>query len=237
VNVGYVIRMDFVDVDPDDIQRPPTIDEVADVFSVPVMSFVWQDSLQELAVPSTESSSSGGLAIVDTVAISYVLWRNPDDHSDPVNLADLSDVERASLAEPPVRPLPDWFVAQRELMRYPMLWESVMTTRAAHSGHETPESTLVDHANYIVTNTFRDQRVVGGLPGVLDSPVSVRHIQYGSVRVDGVDVPGMRIDTDPHVYAVGADLGDRILTAVVARDHLEYVTVAFETRQPSASRD
>lgn len=95
---------------------------------------------------------------------------------------------------------------------------------------QTPESTLVGHVNHIVTNTFREQRVVGGSPGELVSPATERHIEYVTVRIDGADVSGMRIDTDSDVYAVGVALGDRILTAVVARDHLPYVTVAFAKR-------
>jgi len=48
-------------------------------------------------------------------------------------------------------------------------------------------------------------------------PVSERHIEPVNVLIDGIEVPGLHIDTDPHVYAVGADLRDRVLTAVVAR--------------------
>ena len=48
--------------------------------------------------------------------------------------------------------------------------------------------------------------------------------------IDGIEVPGLHIDTDPHVYAVGTDLRDRVLTVVVAREHLPYIVLAFETR-------
>ncbi|TXN28137.1 hypothetical protein [Lacisediminihabitans profunda] len=111
-----------------------------------------------------------------------------------------------------------------------------MTTRVQNLPWQTPQSTLVDHANHVLTNTFREERVRGGFPGELDSPVTERHIDYVAVSVDGIDVPGMRIDTDPHVFAVGAALGDRILTAVVARDHLQFVTLAFVTRSGRGSR-
>ena len=221
--------MHFADIDPKDIPPPPTVDEVARLFSVPMMSFVAQPSLQELAVGTTASSSNGGAMTLDSVSLTYTLWLNPLDRNDPVNLADLSDSEREALDAPPVRPLPKWMMERRELMRYPMLWEAVLTTRKSDAEWQTPESTLVGHVNHVVMNTFREQRVVGGIPGELDSPVTERHIQPGTVPVDGVDVPAMRIDTDPHVYAVGADLGDRILTAVVARDHLSSVTMAFVT--------
>jgi hypothetical protein len=60
-------------------------------------------------------------------------------------------------------------------------------------------------------------------------PLSEQHIEYVNVLVDRADVPGMRIDTDRDVYVVGAALNDRIVTAVVARDHLPYVTVAIAT--------
>ncbi|WP_167046741.1 hypothetical protein [Salinibacterium sp. ZJ454] len=218
------------DREPDDFPPPPTVDEVASVFTVPVMSFIPQPSLEERGVVTTGSSSNGGEMTLDSVAISYTLWRNPLDHTDPANLADLSDFEREALDTAPVSPQPDWFMEQRELMRYPMLGEAVMTTRVRDAEWQTPESTLVGHVNYILMNQFREQRVVGGFPGVLDSPVTERHIEPATVPIDEVEVPGMRIDTDPHVYAVGADLGDRILTAVIARDDLSHVTLAFVTR-------
>jgi hypothetical protein len=137
------------------------------------------------------------------VSISYTLWRIPDDHDDPANLVVLSESERDALDTVPARPLPDWLMMQREMMRYPALWEAVMTTRVLDAEWQTPETTLVGHVNHILMNTFREQRVVGGFPGKLDSPVTERHIEHAAVTVDGCDLPGMRIDTDPDVYAVG----------------------------------
>ncbi len=54
-------------------------------------------------------------------------------------------------------------------------------------------------------NQFREQRVVGGIPGELDSPVTERHIESVTLPIDGVDVPAMRIDSDPHVYALAGN--------------------------------
>jgi hypothetical protein len=218
------------DRNPEDFPPPPTVDEVASLFTVPVMSFIPQPSLEELGVGTTSSSSNGGPTTIDNVSISYTLWRNPGNRKDPANLAVLSDVDREALDTVPVRALPAWLMVGRERMRYPALWEAVMTTRVLDTHWQTPESTLVDHVNHIMTNTFREQGVVGGFPGELDAPVTEEHIEHVTVLVDGAEVPGMRIDTDPNVYAVGAALGDRILTAVVSRDHLPYVTVAFATR-------
>jgi len=222
--------MHFADIDPMDVPPPPTVDTAAAVFGAPVIGFVTQPSLSEFGVATSGSSTNGGPVVPDSLSISYTLWRNPQDHDDPVNLAELSGFERDSLEEEPVRPLPAWMLEFRRLARYPSLWEAVMTTRVRDPAWQTPTSVLVAHTNYVLTNTFRDQRVVGGVTGELDSPVAEHHLERASVSLDGIDVPGWRIDTDPHVYSVGADLGDRILTAVVARDHLPQVILAFETR-------
>jgi hypothetical protein len=222
--------MHFADREPMDIPPPPTVDTAAENFGAPVIGFLPQPSLSELGVGTVGSSTGGSPLTPESVAISYTLWRNPQDLNDPANLADLPGREHESLEQEPVNPLPDWILEPRRLARYPSLWEAAMTTRVLVAEGQTPESVLVEHTNHILRNTFREQRVVGELPGVLDSPVAERHIEYVSVLVDGANVPGLQIDSDPHVYSVGADLGDRILTAVVARDYLPYVTLAFQTR-------
>lgn len=44
-------------------------------------------------------------------------------------------------------------------------------------------------------------------------------------------MPGVRIDTDPNVLAVGADLGPSgVLTAVIEHAYLPFVTLAFAQR-------
>jgi hypothetical protein len=227
--------MHFADIDPMDIPPPPSVDTAADLFGAPVIGFLAQPSLTENGVSTVGSSTDGGPATLDSLSISYTLWRNPRNHDDPVNLANLSSLERDSLEEEPVRRLPAWILEFRRLARYPSLWEAVMTTRVTDPAQQTAAAVLVAHTNYVLTNTFRDQRVVGGVPGELDSPVAEHHLERVSVVIDGIDVPGWRIDTDPHVYSVGAGLGDRILTAVVARDHLPSVEVAFQTRTPAGS--
>jgi len=221
--------MYFSERAPEDFPAPPTIAKVVAEFRVPVMSFVSQPAVEVRSVSTTGSSMNGEPTLLTSVSLSYTFWQVPGDHADPVNLADLPAVDLAALDAPPIRPLPAWMMAQRELMRYPMLWEAVMTTRPSDDGSQTLESTLVDHLNYVVMNTFRKQRTVGGFPGELDSPATKKHIEHTSVRVDGADLPGIRLDTDPHVYGVGVALSDRILTAVIARDHLADITIAFET--------
>jgi hypothetical protein len=54
--------------------------------------------------------------------------------------------------------------------------------------------------------------------------------------VNGETVEGVCIDTDPHVYVVGADLGDRMLIAVFDRDALPYLQIAFTDRGAPAAQ-
>jgi hypothetical protein len=214
----------FVDhsMRPEDIPEPPTPGGVARDFPVPLLTLVEQPRIEEFGV-STMSDGQG-----QSATLTYTFWRNPDDHADPANLSD----PPIELGEP-VGPLPDWILRARDRMRFPMLWEVVRTThtRERTQPWQTPERMLVDHANYILMNTFREERMRGDFPGELDGRMSEAAIERGiPVSLDGADVPGLRIDTDPHVFALGADLGDSILTAVLPRDYLGLVDFTFRTR-------
>lgn len=214
----------FVDhsIRPEDIPEPATPDGVARAFPVPLLTLTEQTSIEEYGV-STMSDGQG-----QSATLSYTFWRNPLDHDDPANLSD----PPIELGEP-VGPLPDWLLRARDRMRFPMLWEIVRTTHTSERTQpwHTPERALVDHANYVLMNTFREERMRGEFPGELDGRVTEPAIERGiPVSLDGADVPGMRIDTDPHVFALAADFGDRILTAVLPRDYLGLVDFTFRTR-------
>ncbi|WP_395640306.1 hypothetical protein [Pseudolysinimonas sp.] len=216
---------------PADIPPPPTADDVARRFGVPLLTFRAQESLEESGVGTVAIGD-----VVTEVALSFTLWRNPGRRDDPRNLAELSDELRASLDAEPPKPLPEWMLAARERMRYPTLWEAVRTTRVG-AGVQladeqlTAELVLLRHVDYVLMNTFRDERVRGGFPGQLLGPPTAKAIESGvPVSIDGTDVDGIRLDTDAHVYALAADLGDRILTAVIPRDELPYVRLEFATR-------
>jgi hypothetical protein len=224
--------MRFVDPEPEDIPQPPTVRDAARQFGSPVLSFVSQPSLTELGVSTVGTSLGGGDPRLESLAITFTVWRNPDDRNDPTNLADLTAQERSALDQAASRTLPDWLIERNKLYHYPAAWEAVMTTRKLGEPWQSPQSVLVAHTNHVLMNTFREERVVGSRPGVLDSAVRESHIEPSDVVVDGRAVKGMRIDTDPHVYAVGADLGDRVLTAVTARDFLPYITFQFATYGP-----
>jgi len=218
---------------PEDFPAPPTPDEVTRDFTGPLYTLEPQASVEEVGI-SVGSQTSNGRPVLEEATVNYVLWRNPADRSDPANLADISDEMRAQLDAPPLFPLPEWMTRITERMRYPWLWDAVRTTRAVRGFEDawrTPEFILVEHVNYILMNTFRDERVVGSAPGELLGRVSERAVEHGApVRIDGVEVAGIRIDTDAHVLGVGVALGDRTLTAVFPREHLPYFDLAFVAR-------
>jgi hypothetical protein len=224
--------MFVVDPGPSEEFELPTPDEVTARFGGPLFALTPQPSIEELGV-STVSTTSEGWTHLESASLSYALWRNPDDRSDPVNLADLDDDLRAELDGPPRRPLPDSLMKVREQMRHPMLWEAVRTTVPLDPDGPwaTPEQALVQHLEYVLINQFRNERVRGGLPGDLLGPVTEPAVEHGvPVLVDGVARDGMRVDTDALVVGLGVAFEDRVLTAVFARAELPYLETTFITR-------
>ncbi|MCS5713747.1 hypothetical protein NVV95_04175 [Herbiconiux sp. CPCC 205716] len=204
-------------------------------FPGPVMGLAPQPALDDVHLESIESSDG-----YRAVSISYTLWRNPADHSDPVNLADLDPKQLRALEQPSPHPRPTWLLELVERMHYPLLWEAVRT-----SWHETPSERtappllLAAHTRHILTNRFRREM---GLPSgpiaparspLLSGERAVR--ARPPVEVDGSPRPALEIDTDPLVYALSVELSPRsTLSAVIPRSELPHVTLAFATRTPPA---
>lgn len=66
---------------------------------IPVMGLAPQPSLEDTdSVGVTYGQDDRGYNEM-TASITYTLWRNPDDRSDPVNLADLNEKTRRSIEE------------------------------------------------------------------------------------------------------------------------------------------
>ncbi|NLP85878.1 hypothetical protein HF576_18770 [Microbacterium sp. CFH 90308] len=204
----------------------------------PLMGLVPQPAIEDVDRPGImESTGSAGRSQL-AVSFSYTFWRNPDDRADPVNLKDLEPEEQASIETVPPWPRPAWLIEAVEMMRYPRLWEAVRTCWSRDvSEYTTLQRQLVDHTNHILTNQFREE--LGLAPGPTeDGAWMVRLSSVNTaarLEIDGVDVPAVEIDTDPFVYAVGAQLRpDVVTTVVIARDHLPYVRLALHTRTPAA---
>jgi len=174
------------------------------------------------------------LAQACEASISYTLWRNPAEPGDPVNLAEPDRRQRPASAEEPPWPRPRWLVEQVRRMRYPMLWECVRTHwRGRPRAGDSAPALLVAHVNDVLVNRSPPTWGMGDhAPHDRTDPVDQRCVEPGvPVLVDGTVRDGFRIDTDPQVYGLGVDLGGHtVLTAVIPRDALTYVEVAFAAR-------
>jgi hypothetical protein len=167
------------------------------------------------------------------VGLTYAVFRNPAERSDPANLADVDDAAREALEQRPSWPLPAWYLRQLDLQRYPMLWEAIRTSWHRDAGEQSIDEALVDHTNYVLMNQFRVQRGLDGSFGSLPPApdVTAASVQRGAtLRVDGVDRPAVRIDTDPHVFAIGVPVDDTLVTVVINRDELQHLALEVVTR-------
>ena len=220
---------------PMDFPPPPTVDEITAQMNRPLWVLADQESIEE-AGAGHGSQTVDGVLQVETVALSYVLWRYPADRADPRNLRELTPEERAGLEMEPVGPLPEWIIEARDRMRYPLLWEGVRTTHFVEGTPRPVEDVLAEHMNHILMNVFQNERVVGGFPGELTNRVETGSSSTGRrILLDGEEIEGMCVDTDPHVLGLGAVIGTGILTAAIPRDYLPYLRLEFITRPvPSA---
>ena len=204
---------------------------------IPVAGLVAQRHLEDLGVTGMSSEHSGlGEAPTTraTVSRSYLVWRNPDDRSDPANLRELDEATRRALEQKPPWPRPAWILRRAEQLRHPMLGDAVHTNWTAPDSEPwTVVDDLVQHVNYILNNHFRDEY------GSQDASrwnvvVDARHVQKGyDVVIDGEARSGIVIDTNPHVLGVGVEFeAHRTMTAVVPRDELASLRLEFDSDVP-----
>jgi hypothetical protein len=206
--------------------------------SFPVMGLTPQPAAEDIdAIAIAGAYGTTGQSQF-AVSISYVLWRNPVNRNDPVNLAELDEEQRAALEAEPPWPRPAWLTQYVGMMRYPQLWEAVRTSWSRDtSEHTTVPRQLVDHGNHILRNQFRAQLGLEAGPVHDDGDWEIRESAVNpsaTLEIDGVPLPAWEIDTDPFVYAIGAQVSaDVVTTVVIARDHLALVRVSLTTRNPA----
>jgi len=169
------------------ISAPPTTAQRIAAFPAPVAGFIAQPHLELLPLASEWSSGNGEGALTErSVTLSYTFWRNPSNRDDPGNLRDLDEATRAALAAPPVRPLPPQLEEARQRMRFPMVWNAIRTTIVSR-GMDLPNlgMALIDHATYILMNTFRDTRKApakaapSSHPSTVSGAPRTEHLQPG----------------------------------------------------------
>ncbi|TQK20609.1 hypothetical protein FBY40_3147 [Microbacterium sp. SLBN-154] len=199
----------------------------------PVMQLAPQPALTRMPMTGFAETTGPGGRTQQSVVFSYTLWRYPEDHSDPRNELELDAATRRAIDEEPPWGRPAWLIEQAQLFRYPTVWEAVSTTWHADPSapDASPESQLVHHMNHVLRNRFREEL---GLPAgpAEDRSWQVREsgVVPGTVRVDGRDVDGITVDTDPFVIGTGFRVDRQVVcTVVLARDDLPFIDVALET--------
>lgn len=178
----------------------------------------------------------GDASVTTSVTLSrmYTVWRNPDDHADPINLADLTDEVRLSLREPVPNDLPVWIARHRDRMRFPTIWEAVDThwfapNETDPASSRDPGGLLVSHVDHILRNQFRGENGHDGSAAERGQHL-IQHdaVTKSGVIVNGQAIDGVMIDTNPFVLGLAAELVDgRVLTAVLPRNLLELVVLEF----------
>lgn len=222
---------------PEDAPDPSVASE-ARLHAIPFPVFQLRPQPAITRMPNTGFTEGSGWAGHEELAVdfSYTLWRYPEDHSDPRNEIDLDEQTRRSIEDEPPWGRPAWLAEQAQLFRYPMLWSAVRTAWQASPDPERHSlaQQLVDHTNYVLQNSFREEL---GLPATPAWPsddsgwrATPTVVAEASISVDGRDLPGLHIDTDPFVYAIGFRVDDHVVcTTVLPRDSLPFLDPAIMT--------
>jgi len=226
--------MQYAGIIPEDAPDP-RLEMLARLRGAPML--IWglapQPSIEGHVDVSTASTTDGTGVAQQSVSLSYPLWRNPADHTDPVNRAALDEDTLTSLDEVPPWPRPDWLVAAAARMKDARLGECVRTTWHRDPGDRaTLPIILVEHVRYILVNQFATRLGITPGPHAFDHPalaISPAALNPAvTVSVEGIATPAIEIDTNPFVYAVGfAPATDKIVTAVLPRDELPHLSISF----------
>lgn len=234
--------MEYAGVVPMDAPDPSTgFEDRVRGLSYPVFQLRPQPSLtripgasfMEMGTPTGMGASAG--VAESSVSFNYTLWRHPDDHSDPRNEIELDPGLRRSIDEEPPWGRPAWLIERAQLLKYPMLWEAVRSSWQALPDRERHSlaQQLVDHANHILRNRFREELGLPDLPSEGDDggwEAKISAVRDAVVTVDGRDRPAVQIDTDPFVYAVGFRVDENVVcTTVVPRDSLPLIDLTLTT--------
>lgn len=227
--------MEFGGVTPVDAPDPSLAsEERLRACAFPVIELRPQPSISRTPITGfTESRGSMTGLTESSVQLSYTLWRYPEDRSDPRNEVELDERTRRSIDEEPPWGRPAWLREQAQLFHYPILWEAVRTSWYGSVDHPRAALPLqiVDHANHVLRNSFREElRIPIGPGGGDEWKVRGSAVTPATVIVDGETREGMQIDTDPWVYAVGYPVsGQVVCTVVLARDALPFVDLELST--------
>jgi hypothetical protein len=213
-----------------DLPVPPTGDEIAEAFGIPLFALSPQAGLAEAGF-GTVGSNDG----THEVAISYSVFRNPADHNDPANFTpNVADTIEA-IAKAEREGQPEWFTAGLRRMRFPILWEAVCTARTDIGEPRSLAERLAAHINHVVMNTCAHRRhPEDHLPSTLTNPAEAADALPGRLlRVDSADMSAIQIDTDVDVTGWAFETAHSTVLVVIPREFLPLVELRVERRVPT----
>lgn len=196
---------------------------------VPVMGLVPQPSLEDTdTLGITDGHDRSGLVDM-AVDVTYTFWRNPDDRSDPVNLAVLDDETRAAIERTTPWQRPRWLIEHVERMRYPQLWDAVRTTWTRRVSGPDVIGAIAEHLGQILANRYGQPALGDDLSG--SRSVIEQECVDTTIEVDGMPQGAVGFDGHPLLHAVGVQVGpSAVATVVLPRDVLPYVEVGLSAR-------
>ena len=205
-----------------DLPAPATIEADAGRLGVPV--YTLRNVGLRLAGHSTVAVGND----LCQVALSYSVLVNPEDPEDPINF--VTDERLVMAAREGLREdRPSWFRERVLAMRYPTVWEAIVSCKAGVDAHQSLEERLASHVNHVGVNTLDERRAVGptGIP-VLDHPVAARHAHASELRVDGRVAEALMIDSDPDLVGWATVVGATTLLIAVDRALVNPATMNVE---------
>ncbi|MFG6277722.1 hypothetical protein [Microbacterium sp. 5K110] len=224
--------MEFGGTVPIDAPDPGTASDIR-LRAIPFPVFQLRPQRSLTRVPMTGFTEMGGPNGADEVSVqfTYTLWRYPDDRSDPRNEIEVDERTRRAIEGDPPGGRPAWLKEQARIFLYPMLWEATRTTWHASPDRDRHSlaQQLLDHTNHFLRNSFREELGLPAGPTTADAwKVKASAVADSSISVDGEERPGVHIDTDPFVYAVGVRVNEHVVcTTVLPRDSLPFLTLSL----------
>ncbi|MCR8671383.1 hypothetical protein [Agrococcus sp. HG114] len=222
--------MEFRD-DAGPVPDPPTIDDVARSFPVPLVALVPQPSVRESGVSTTSTVWGSRPVELGTAALSYAVLWNPEQLDHPGDATELDRELEEMLAQPPALLQPD-AVERLSWAPFASVPEAVQTALPAPgAGAGSLPQRLALHMRHVLSSSFRAERdPTPHEPGIFAAAPDARDAREASVVVDGVERPALTID-DEHVLGLGVDLGDAMAIVVWPRHLLPLVRLEL-TRRP-----
>ncbi|PJJ43366.1 hypothetical protein ATK23_0549 [Glutamicibacter mysorens] len=169
-----------------------------------------------------------------SVSVSYTLRKAEVDRSKFLGGLEQCAVEEAVPGSVHQGKLPRWLAEYVRRTNYPQLFEAVRTTwtRDSEAGL-TLAAALVDHANYVLINQFRKELGLPEESSVIPPLILTEKTVNGQaeVQIEDSRTAGAEIDTDPYIYAIGAELpSGALMTAVLPRMYLDQLELRFAAR-------